>query len=136
MDQDSTHRDNSFWVGLFLGGLVGALVIVVLGTEKGKKLLKNLEEKGLDFLEDTSDTVEEKLEVLQEKGQDLVGQSREVGAQVIQKVEEVKDDVTQTAVAQADATLAHIEALQERGRQSTAELRKKLFKNIPKKTVG
>ena len=112
MDNEQKHKDNSFWVGLFLGGLIGALIIVLLGTEKGKKLLKNLEEKGLDFLEDTSDTVSEKMEGLEEKGQEWVEKGQEVSNQVLQQVEEVKDDVTEAAVSQADETLAHIEALQ------------------------
>lgn len=138
--QEHPHHDNSFWIGLFLGGLIGALIVVVLGTEKGKRLAKRLQEEGLDFWDEASEKVgdevekiEEKGAALVEKGQELIDQGKKIEERVMMKAEEVKDNVVQQTVAQADATLAHIEQLQERGRATTAELRRKLFKNIPKK---
>jgi gas vesicle protein len=136
------HPDNSFWVGLFLGGLIGALLIFFLGTDKGKKLAKKLEEKGLDFLDEAEEKIEEKIELFQdkgetliEKGKELLKEGKEIEEKIAEKVVEAKDEVTQQVVAKADSALAHIEELQERGRQATEDLRQKLyFKNIPKKS--
>ena len=146
------HNNNQFWIGLFLGGLIGALLIVVLGTEKGRKLAKKLQEEGLDLWEEKKDEfndkkkavtqevvkqveqLEEKGAELIEKGKELIEEGRHIEKQVVQEVVETKEELAHQVVVQADQALAHIEQLQERGRQTTAELRKRLFKNIPKKT--
>lgn len=150
-NQNPTHNDNQFWIGLFLGGLMGALMIVLLGTEKGRKLAKKLQDEGLDLWEGAKDQAAEKKEALVErlgdelesleekgqnlvnKGQQLISQGRALESQLVHKVTTAKEELADKAVKSADAALAHIEALQERGRQTTAELRKQLFKNIPKK---
>ncbi len=151
--QPPQHHDNTqFWIGLFLGGLIGALIIVLMGTEKGRKLAKKLQEEGLDLWEDAKDKLEKEKEVIQdrvvmkveeveekgaqliERGKEFLEEGKELEKKIVEKAGETKDDVASKAVVQADATLAHIEALQERGRQTTAELRRRLFKNIPKKS--
>ena len=68
-----------------------------------------------------------------EKGKALIDEGKHIEKQVIEQVVETKEELAQQAVETADAALAHIEQLQERGRQTTAELRKRLFKNIPKR---
>lgn len=114
--------DSKFWVGFFIGGLLGAIILFFLGTKEGRKTGKMLEEKGQDFLED----FEERLKELEEKGKDIKDQ-------VVEQMEDKKEQVSAEAVQKLDTALAHIEALQEHGRETTADLRKKLFKNIPKK---
>lgn len=139
--KSNNHGDSSFWVGMFLGGIIGALIIVILGTDKGKKLAKKLQDEGLDFWDETKDKLSDRVEELQEKvseveekGKELLEKGKVIEQEIVEKVTDAKDTMTQEAVAKADAALAHIEQLQERGRQSTAELRKRLFKNIPRKT--
>lgn len=145
------HHDNSFWIGLFLGGILGALLILFLGTEKGKRLAKKLQEDGLDFWDEAKESFAEKkaeldkqvtmrVEEIKDKGEDLLEEGRELLDEgktleeaLAQKVIEKKKEVAQEVVAQADVALEHIEKLQERGRQTTQELRHRLFKNIPKK---
>lgn len=140
--QDQHHNDNQFWIGLFLGGLIGAFMIVLLGTEKGKKLAQKLQEEGLDFWDEAKEKIGEKVGELEgkgaelmDKGKELIAEGRVLENQVLQKVEEVKDNATTQAATTAYDTLSHIEAIQERGRQATAELKRKLFKNIPRKTA-
>ena len=135
------HPDNSFWAGLFLGGILGGLIIALLGTEKGKKLVKKIEEEGLDFLDETKDKIAEKIPELEHKGQELVERGKELVQEgrnleekLAEKIVEAKADMTQQALAQADSALEHIEKLQQHGRNATAELRKRLFKNITKTT--
>ncbi len=152
-NQEAHHHDNSqFWIGLFFGGLIGALLIVLMGTEKGRKLAKKLQAEGLDLWDDAKDKFEDKKEAVEkqvimkveqveekgaeliEKGKELLEESKELEEKLVKKAARVKDDVTLEAVAKADQALAHIERLQEHGRETTAELRKRLFKNIPKKS--
>ncbi len=126
------HRgggDVKFLFGLFIGGLVGALVIFFLGTKEGKKAGKFFEEKGKDALDDLHDQIDE----LEKKGKEIVKQGEDIKDQVIEKLEEKTETLSETATEKLDQALAQIEELQEHGRETTADLRKRLFKNIPKK---
>lgn len=44
----ASGRGNNFFSGFLLGALVGAAVVFLLGTKKGKRILKIISEKGLD----------------------------------------------------------------------------------------
>ncbi|MBI2405351.1 YtxH domain-containing protein [Candidatus Gottesmanbacteria bacterium] len=127
---EGSNRDTKFWIGFFIGGLLGAIILFFLGTKEGKKTGKMLEEKGQDFL----DELEDRLADLEKKGRDLAKQGEALKEEVIEQVEDKKDEVSHGVVKKLDSALAHIEALQEHGRETTADLRKKLFKNTPKKS--
>lgn len=129
MSDEGSHGDFKFILGLFLGGLVGALVIFFLGTKEGKKAGKLLQEKGKDALGDLHDQIDE----LEQKGKELVKQGEEIKDQVIETLEEKKEEFSSTATEKLDTALAHIEQIQVHGLDTTAELRKRLFKNVPKK---
>lgn len=133
-DTEHEHRhhgtDFKFLIGFFIGGLVGALTIFFLGTKEGKKAGKLLRQKGADVVDELEDKVEE----LEKKGKDLVKQGEEIKEQVIEKLEDKKEELTETATKKLDSALAHIEELQEHGRDTTASIRKRLFKNLPKKS--
>lgn len=99
-NEEHHHGDFRFLLGFFIGGLIGAVVIFLLGTKEGKKTAKSLEEKGKDLL-------------------DSLG--------------ERKEELTESATEKLDDALAHIEKMQEQGRETTAQLRKNLFKNLPRR---
>ncbi len=51
IDMDNKNNNNSgsnFFSGFLLGVVVGAAVVFLLGTKKGKRLLKAISEEGLD----------------------------------------------------------------------------------------
>ena len=127
---DEHRGEGKFLFGFFIGGLIGALVIFFLGTKEGQKTGNLLKRKGEDVLDD----VQEKIEELEQRGKELVKQGEAIKEQVLENLEEKKEAVTETAVEKIDTALAHIEELQEHGRQTTASLRKRLFKNLPKKS--
>lgn len=120
--------DGKFWFGFFIGGLLGAVVLFFLGTREGKKAGKFLEKKGEGVLTD----LEGKLKDLEKKGKEILTQGEEIKVRVSDELADNKKAFTQEVSHQVDSALAHIEAIQERGRQTTANLRK-TFKNIPKK---
>ncbi len=126
---DHEHGDIKFWVGFFVGGLLGAITLFFLGTKEGKKTGALLEEKGKDFV----DELEQKLEELEKKGKELAKQGEVIKQEVVEQIEDKKEHLSHEATKKLDTALAHIEALQEHGRETTADLRKKLFKNLPKK---
>lgn len=123
------HPDPKFLFGFFIGGIIGALIIFFLGTKEGKKTGKLLEEKGKDFL----DELQERIQELESQGKDLVKKGEALREHVVEQLEEKKEQITQEAAQKIDSALAHIESLQERGLETTATIRKRFFKNIPKK---
>lgn len=122
------NHDGKFMFGFFLGGLIGALIIFFLGTKEGKKAEKLLEGRGKDILDD----LEDKLDELQKKGKDFVRQGEALKDQVMDTLEEKKEEMTDTAVEKIGTALERMEELQQKGVETTANLRKK-FKNLPKK---
>jgi len=129
MSEEHHGPDAKFLLGFFLGGIIGAIVIFLIGTKEGKKTTKILEEKGRDFVDD----LEDRLSDLEKQGKDLIKQSEAIKEDVVDTLEDKKETITKEATEKLDTALAHIEALQEHGRETTANLRKRLFKNAPKK---
>lgn len=129
MSEELRRPDGRFVLGVFIGGLLGALIIFFLGTKEGKKTGKLLEQKGEDLLDELQDKVAE----MEEKGKELVKKGEVIKDELLQQWEEKKEAISEDATEKLDNALAHIEALQERGRETTASLRKRLFKNLPKK---
>ncbi len=127
---EENHRgaDWKFMLGFFIGGLLGALVIFFIGTKEGKRAGKLLERKGKEVADDVMDRLDE----LEEKGKDLIEKGEELKSQVLDTLDEKKEQLTEEAVKRVDTALSHIEAIQERGRETTANLRRQ-FKNLPKK---
>lgn len=124
MSENEHHHqgDFRFFLGFFIGGLIGAVIIFLLGTKEGKKAKNALEEKGKDILDDFHDQINE----LEKKG-------TKIKEEVAERLMDKKEDVTETATEKLDDALAHIEKIQEQSMETTALLRKKLFKNLPKK---
>lgn len=128
-DQGHAHRDGKFWVGFFIGGLLGAILLFFLGTKEGKKTGKLLEHKGKDIL----DELGEKLEALEQKGKELAKQGEAIKDDVIEHLENKKEQLTDRASEKLESALTHIEKLQEEGLETTKTLRRRIFKNLPKK---
>ncbi len=68
------------------------------------------------------------------EGKKVVHEGEEVKEEIVEKLENKKEELTNSTTEKLDTALAHIEALQEHGRDVTEKLRKRLFKNIPKKS--
>lgn len=47
-NNNNNNSGNNFFSGFLLGALVGAAVVFLLATKKGKRILKIISEKGLD----------------------------------------------------------------------------------------
>src|SRR5438132_1546504 len=97
-DEHHHDKDIRFLVGVFVGGLIGAIVIFFLGTKEGRKMGKLLEGEGKDLLGD----LEGKLEDLEKKGKELVKQGEAIKEQVIEQVEDKKEELTQKTAEKLD----------------------------------
>lgn len=124
------HRqDPRFWFGFFLGGLLGAIVLFFVGTKEGQKTGKKIRETGEDFVDD----LQGRLEDLKQKGRELAEESETLKEELAVKIGQEKEKLTEDVTKKLDDVLTHIEAIQERGRRTTASIRKGLFKNTPPK---
>ncbi len=128
-DRHKTKESGSFQIGLFLGGICGALIMFLMGTKEGNKITTDIQKQSDHWLSE----LEKKIQELEEKGIGLLEQGAEIKDGFLEAAQESKSDVVAQVVDRVDDTLSHIEKLQERGRQATAAIRKNLFKNIPKK---
>lgn len=124
------NRDGKFWIGFFIGGFIGALTLFFYGTKDGKRTGKLLSDRGKDILGE----LEEKLDTFKKKGKELAQKGSEIGEEAVERIEKGKDVIVEASESRIEEALAHIEALQERGRETTASLRRRLFKNLPKKS--
>jgi len=59
MSEHEGHGDFKFLLGLFFGGIIGAVIIFFLGTKEGKKAGKELKERGEEVLDDIKDNLTE-----------------------------------------------------------------------------
>lgn len=131
MNDNQNHgTDIKFLAGFFIGGLLGAATIFFIGTKEGKKAAKLLQHKGEEVLDELEDQVED----LEQKGKELARQGEAVKEQVLEKLEDKSEELTESATKKLDSALAHIEELQEHSLDTTTTLRKRLFKNLPKKS--
>ena len=106
---DDRRTDGKFLFG-FLSADLSAHSLFSFGYQRRKKTGKLLKDKGEELIDD----VQEKISELEKKGRNLSRGGRH-------------------CCGKTREALAHIEALQEHGRQTTANLRKRIFKNLPKK---
>lgn len=130
MNDNNNHHDFKFMIGFFIGGLLGAAIMFLIGTKEGKKVEKILEKKGKEALDDIEDKVDE----LKEKGEELVKKGEAIKDQVMEQIEEKKEDLTEEASKRLESALASVVEVQEKGLTATTTLKKRIFKNIPKKS--
>lgn len=123
---------NNFWVGFFLGGLVGAFIIFLMGTKQGKKLADQLVEEGEIYEEE----LEQKVATLQKKGEELLQEAKNVKNKVIKEVKTGKKEVTDNLMTKMDEALTKIEDIQKKGVEITSEVHHHYFKRNGKKLVS
>lgn len=127
---DERGHDGRFWVGLFIGGFIGAVILFFLGTKEGKKTGKFLQRKTDDLLGDLEDKVGD----LEKKGKEFIREGEAIKDEVLETLDEKKGKITEDLTDKLDSALAQIEDLQEKGLATTATLRKRIFKNTPKRS--
>ena len=65
MDNNS-NSNNNFFSGFLLGVLVGAAVVFLFGTKKGKKIWEAISEKGVDNISNLLKEADKEIEVADE----------------------------------------------------------------------
>lgn len=128
----NNNRNGNFWIGFFLGGLIGGFIIFVLGTKEGKKLAERIVDKAELYEEE----LEENVAKLQKKGEDLLKEAQTVKDQVVEKLENERETVSAALVTKLDQTLTHIEDVQKKGVALTEEIHHRYFRKNGKPLVS
>ncbi len=123
---------NNFWVGFFLGGLVGAFIIFLMGTKQGKKLADQLMEEAESYEEE----LEEKVAKLQKKGEEFLAEAKDVKEKIVKEVVDGKKEVTEGLVTKMDEALTKLEDVQKKGVAMTEEVHHHYFKKNGKRLVS
>lgn len=121
-------RKSSFLEGLIAGAAIGIGGYLFLQTDQGKKVKKELAKKAEPYLDDLGGLLED----LKDQSSELLEKAEEVKTTIEEKIVEGKEEAQEVLTDKLENSLTHIEELQERGREATATIRKKFFKNIKK----
>lgn len=128
----NNEKKGNFWVGFFIGGLLGAVLIFLLGTKEGKRVAKKIMDQGELFEEE----IEEKISNLQKKGEALLSEAEGMKERVFKEVVEGKKAVSQQLMGKVDKALSDLEDLQKKGAAVTQDLHHKFFRKNGKKLVS
>lgn len=131
-EHGGSSHSATFFVGLFLGGLLGAIVVFLLGTKKGKKIL----EDALEKVEEYEEGLEDHVATMQEKSEDLLHKVQQVKDAVIEQLETKKEMVSDEVASKIDTALAKIERVQQQGMALTEEVHKKFFVKDGKRLIS
>jgi gas vesicle protein len=128
----SKENSGNFWLGFFLGGVVGAFILFVLGTKEGKKIAEKLIEQAETYEEE----LEEKVAKLQKHGENLLEEAKAVKEKVTKEVTGGKKSISNKLVSKMDETLTKIEDIQKKGVELTREVHRNYFKKNGKPLVS
>lgn len=59
MQDNTPHHDNRFFNGFIIGLILGAAVVFLFGTKRGKKILKTISEEGLENITKVLEEIED-----------------------------------------------------------------------------
>lgn len=85
MDNNSNKSGNNFFSGFLLGALVGAAIVFLLGTKKGKRILKAISEEGEGKISNILNKIENSVNLEDESLEDekIVAPKKEIVKKVI-----------------------------------------------------
>lgn len=116
--------------GLVWGFLLAVATLILLESEKGSKLKAKLKEHGDELLDRLPDLLDD----LEEKSEGWIKEAGKLEDKIVGKAVELESELKEVSGRKSGASLGHINAIQEHGRQLTTGLKKRLFKNIPRKS--
>ena len=121
---DNSHKSGNFWLGFFLGGLIGAFIIFVMGSKEGKKISQFLE----DEEKDVRNKIDDKIHTLKTRSEKYLEEAGNLQKKIKQEVAAGTQTVSQTLVERLDDSLGQLQEVQKKGVELTAEVRNRFFK--------
>jgi gas vesicle protein len=113
-NQEYEYRTNNtlgVLVGMLVGGLAGAVTMLLLAPQSGKDTRKQIQEKGIELRERTNEVMEETMTQVRRKanelsasGRDAIKELTEQGQKIaVEQLDRVSDAVKSTKTAVQNA---------------------------------
>lgn len=119
-------NDGSFFLGIILGGVIGGIIIFILGTKEGKKLL----EKVIDHVENPGDDLEKEIGKLESKGRQFLKDASDIS----KKIKTGNETISQIISSKIDSALKRGENIRNRDIKPVNEVKpRRTFKKNGKK---
>ena len=118
------NKSGNFWLGFFLGGLIGAFILYLLGTKEGRKKLEKIIEQAETYEEE----LEEKVANLQRHGEIAFNEVEEKKEKVKKGIDGNKNTIKDNFTNRMDQALNRFENLQKKGIAFTKEAQRKFFR--------
>ncbi len=103
--ENDVNQVGGFFAGLLIGGLAGAVAMLLLAPQSGKRTRAQIQLKSMELREQTTEAVE-----------DAMAQARTQGRQIRADVREKADELQQRGQAVLDEQKEHWSALVEAGK--------------------
>jgi gas vesicle protein len=87
--QHTAHNALLFWAGLLMGGLVGAVVMLLLAPQSGKETRTQIQHKGIELRDQAADTVEDAMAQVGQTAQQITGDVREKAEELQQRGQDI-----------------------------------------------
>jgi len=90
--QEQQHTANNallFWTGLLMGGLVGAVVMLLLAPQSGKETRGQIQHKGIELRDQAAGTVEDTVAQVRQTTQQIAGDVREKAEELQQHGQDI-----------------------------------------------
>ena len=90
--QEQQHKGNNamlFGVGLLMGGLAGAVVMLLLAPQSGKETRAQIQHKGIELRDQAAGTVEDAVAQVRQTAEQLTGDVREKAEELQQRGQDI-----------------------------------------------
>ena len=126
---NNNENGGKFLNGFLWGAILGGGIIFLLGTKKGKKLLKTITEEGLEGISQIEDLVEDEVEEYDEEPPVIVKSKSKESVKTVKT-----DDEVNNAVVNEESPVAKIASSTQSVAKDFGGQAKRLFKGIHKKS--
>ena len=104
--ENDVNQPGGFLAGLLIGGLAGAVTMLLLAPQTGKKTRTQIQKKSIELREQTAEAVEDALKQARTKGRQIRADVREQADALQQRGQDVLDEQKEnwSALVQAGKT--------------------------------
>jgi gas vesicle protein len=90
--ENGVNQLGGFFAGLLIGGLAGAVAMLLLAPQSGKKTRAKIEQKSIELREQTTEAVEDAMAQARTKGRQIRADVREKADELQQRGQDVLDE--------------------------------------------
>ena len=90
--ENDVNQPGGFLAGLLMGGLAGAVAMLLLAPQSGKRTRTQIQLKGMELREQTAEAVEDALKQARTKGRQIRADVREKADELQQRGQAVLDE--------------------------------------------